>query len=148
MAETLRQQILDKVKARLQTILVANGYSSNLGSSVFEWRVEPFATSELPALVYRDPSDDISQAEGHRNHLTLEIEIVTASETISAVRKKIADVILAIGTDTQWDGLAIDTIPGNDEIIIDQKDKTISGVSMRFTVFFRTKEWKPYTPLV
>src|SRR4030067_3027726 len=147
MADSIRQQIMNAVKTRLQAITTVNGCNYNLGSNVFEWRNTPVSDSELPALIYRDISCDTEYFETHRHRLHIEVELAMKDIAASTIRKMIADVIKAIGVDVQWSNLAINTHPEGDEIIIKQSEKIIEGASVKFAIEFRTKEWDPYTTI-
>jgi len=142
----VRQQIMDAVKARLQSITVTNGYNFNLGNNVYEWRVKPLTMTTLPALAYRDVETDIELIEAHRNRLNIEIEILNNSSIID-MRKMIADVYKAIGVDIQWGGLALNTYPRGDRIIREQEEQTITGAVINIIIEYRTKEWEPYQQL-
>lgn len=149
MADSIRQQIIDAIDTRLKTILVVNGYKTNAGQHVYEWRETPLDESLLPAIVYRDVNCDNSfMATGvHFHKMNMEIEVVCAAGTTTpaGAREIIADVVKAIGTDIEWGNLAINTYPGIDEMQVEQNDKKIAGILMRFEIHFRTKEWDPYT---
>mgnify|MGYP001423093616 CR=1 FL=1 len=142
----VRQQIMDAVKTRLQSITVANGYNFNLGNNIYEWRIRPLAMATLPALVYRDVETDIELIEAHRNRLNIEIEIISNSSIVD-IRKMIADVYKAIGVDIQWGGLALNTYPRSDRIMREQEEQTITGAIINIIIEYRTKEWNPYQQL-
>ena len=53
-----RQQILDKLRDRLELILAENSYSSNLGQNVQEWDVTPLDPAlEAARIEYRDTDE-------------------------------------------------------------------------------------------
>lgn len=145
---TIRQQIINKVKERLQTILVANGYNSNLGQNVYEWRVETYAKDSPASIEIRDISCETVLLEAHRHRLLIEAEIVNILDTTpQKAREMIADVIKVIGVDPQWSSLAINTYPMGDTIEMQQGEKIIGGAKVSFVIEFRTKEWDPYTQI-
>ncbi len=147
MANT-RQSIIDTIDTQLKTILTANGYDTDLGSNVFEWRQVPLQASELPALIYRDAMSEteIIVLDKHTHKLTLEVEVKTEPGAIDGTlaRKMIADVVKAIGVDHTWGALAIKTDPLNSEIIFDEggKEKIISGAIINFEIMYRTDLWR------
>lgn len=49
-----RQQIIDALKTRLQTVTVANGYATGAGASVFVWRKTAVTAAEAPCLLVQD----------------------------------------------------------------------------------------------
>lgn len=150
---TLRQQIMTAVAARLAGILVASGYETNLGENVFEWRDPSLQASELPALVYRDISDDrieildLMGADSHTQMgLTCEIELhgSEGSTTPATLRSMIADVISAIGTDMTWGGLALFTEYLSDETSVGQADKIMGMTTVRIRINYIMKVWDAY----
>jgi len=151
-AINIRQRIIDAVRTRLQSILVANGFNFSLGNNIHEWRDTPFSSDALPALVYRDISCEIIQAEGHRCNLRIEVELVaglatSASAGASDIRKMIADIYSAIRQDIHWGTLALDTLPEGDEMRVEQAEQKVSGAVVRFSIVYRTREWNPYQRL-
>lgn len=114
MADSIREQILQLVKERFQTISVANGYETNLGTHVYLFRDlsrSPFAETELPAVNIIDLDEQhqpkVSGRANHHHVLSIECQIaagVTAAggntDAAKQVRKCISDLIKAIGTET------------------------------------------------
>lgn len=153
---TIRQQIVNAVEARLETILTTGGYQTNLGEHVSVWRLVPFATSDLPAIDIRDKRET-SKAQGatskqeHRLEMECYIEVAEESTTAERARIYLADVQKAIGTTTggaagrKWSGLAIDTEPGESQMEIGQDGKIIGGIKFTFTIIYRTLSFDPYT---
>ena len=148
-----RNDIMAAVMTRLQGILVASNYYSNLGSNVFEWRPKvvteggggyvPTEQGELPALHVRDTLDETTQLNlrGSEEHaLTLEVEIAhEAAATGATMRKQIEDVRKAIGTDTTWSGLALGTSQTiTTESIRIQADRTFFRTLMRVQIKYTT----------
>ncbi len=149
MADSKRQDIIDALDTRLRTILTAGGYETDLGSNVFEWRATALQESELPGLIYRDISCEPVENTAslyQEFFLNIEVEIITVSgsTTASQIRKMIADVYKAIGTDDKWGGLALGTFSDGDEMNIEQAEKIIGGATVSFHVHFATVEWDPY----
>lgn len=152
MSDSKRQQIIDKIDTRLKTILTTGGYLTNAGQHVYPWLPEISEIADQIALVYRDPDENNSAAtEGsigyHRHELTIEIEIRCAagSVTVETVRKVLADIETAIGTDPKWSALAQRTNPGSNRIDTAQNSNIVSRATMNFVVVYQTKAWNPYT---
>ena len=141
-----RQQIVDAIKTRLQGILIANGYATNLGNNIFEWRVTNLNSAEFPACVYRDVSN--AKQDGaigsFRWALNIEIQLVTDGETSAAeIRKLIADVYKAIGTDVRWGGLAVTTEqPESDEMDVEQHEKKQAGALIKLSIIYDANMWE------
>ena len=145
MARSIRQQIMDAVGTRLRSILVTNGFVTNLGENVHEWRIAPFPINGAAGIVFRDTVCNTIQAEGHRQSLQIEVDIVARpGQTAADLRTMIADVYSAIGRDIFWGGLAMDTVPESDEIRIEQGEQRIGGASIKFSIVYRTREWDAY----
>lgn len=169
MADSIREQIMQLVKARFETIQTANGYETDLGSNVFLWRdlnLQPFAESELPACNIRDYREEhepkISGRADHHHTLFVECELATgvtaAGGSIDGdkrVRKIISDVIKSIGTTTNgetgnyWTNaagtkLAFNTLPEENQMGVAQQGKTIATAFYRFKIEYRTQRWNPY----
>jgi hypothetical protein len=151
MADSKRQQIIDKIDTRLKTILKTNGYLTDAGAHVYDWLMRPISPDVFPALVYRDPiENDEAATTGtigyHRHQLTCEIEVLSSGSTaLDNVRQILADIVTAIGTDTKWGGLAQSTNPGATRIDVDQESKAIAGALITFTITYLTKAWNPYS---
>jgi hypothetical protein len=154
MADSIRQQIISALDTRLKTILVANGYASNVGQHVYEWRSADLEESSLPGIIYRDISSGealpvtIMAADSKREFpLDVEIDIHVKTGATSApaqMRSMIADVIKAIGTDPTFSALAVMTEYNGDETSVEQQERTMGSATMRFRIIYRTKLWNPY----
>lgn len=144
---SIRQQIITALDTRLKTILTSGGYNTNAGKQVFEYREYNFEVDELPALIYRDEdSQNIDSYEYHRHKLFIKIEAVVVGTTAAAdIRKLIADVITAIGTDLTWGGLAEDTLPESEPINIVHESRKVAGATIGITIDYRTGLWNPHT---
>ena len=151
MPATIRQQIIDAVKARFEAITVVNGYNYDLGSNVTEWKTVNHDEASLPALVFRDINEDSEPGPhpAYINDLRMQVEIKTeeGATTSSAIRKMIADVIKVIGTDVQWSTLALNTILEGNRIEIYQTEKIIGGAEISFMIRYRTNAFDPYTQI-
>jgi hypothetical protein len=153
----LRQDIMDAVKTRMQGILIASNYHTNIGSNVITGRprlIGPDGSigsavveaSELPCVLVRDPLDEISNItvggkQQHQLNVEFEIRCEGGSDTDEDIRQAIADVYAAIGTDTRWSNLATNTTPVSDESTILQGDKIIGAALIRINIAFITGPW-------
>ena len=115
-----RQQIIDALKTRLQLINGVGSYYLNCSSNVYVNRDAAFETAEdleVPAINILDGDESPQQQllAGATNVWYRELSIalrllVNGALADTDVRKGIADIQRAIGTDLTWGGLAIDTI--------------------------------------
>jgi hypothetical protein len=151
MPDSKRQLICTAFDTGLKTILVANGYNTNLGAKVFEWRPVPLELTDLPGVIWRDISEDDSAATtgtiGYHNHdLKVELKVITASgsTTPAEIRKLLADVQQMIGVNPTWGGLALRTNPVSNETAVEQAEKIIGGITIIVVIQYQTKKWNPY----
>jgi len=156
MSDSVRQLIINKIDARLKTILVTNGYATNIGQSVYDWRAESLEEANLPALIYRDTSTttEISTLASFTHTMPVYLLAVVASDTpMSIIRSIIADIDKAIGTITDgypgesWSGLALLTQRMGDESGVEIDEKKYAGCQMTMMVTFRTRGWDDYTQI-
>lgn len=149
MADTIRQQIITKIDTRLKTILITNGYETDIGANVFDWRAESLEEDDLPALIYRDVQclTEISTLyPSFNNQMTVILLAVVTSDTpMTTIRKIIGDIDKAIGTDDRWDGLVLLTQRTGDESGVEIEEKKYAGCQMTMMVTFRTLGWNDYT---
>lgn len=146
-----RQDIVTALKTRLQTISVANGYHTAAGSHVYTWRTSTLESGNLPALVIRDVAN-VVQLEGvntplsiHTHSLQFEVDALVSQTTTTdvGIRQVIADVYKAIGVDDTFGGLTLACYLESDEVLLeDQKDKTIGGVTIKFSALYRTQKYQ------
>jgi hypothetical protein len=145
--DPIRQRIMDAVKARFALILISNGYNTDVGSNVFEQKAEPFQESEIPGMNIREsetPKMDTVGAEVHP--MVFEVFAIDNGDASPAALRNIwADIIIAIGLDRTWGGLAQDTsLPevGTADTVI--AEKTVAGARISFTVTYSTGLMDPY----
>lgn len=146
MTDSIRQQIIDKIDARFKAIKTTAGYKTNIGNNVFDWLGRDLADTELDALIYRDKTNAIEEAEFGKifNKITLEIEIKTKSGSTTAkqTRMMIEDAYKAIGTDETWSGLAIETKPISEEMDLEFSDKKIGSARITIEILYQTATWQ------
>lgn len=104
-----RQRIFDLVIERMEAISTANGYETDLGTSVEDWQTN-WDDEQLPALSVCDLVAEIgfvnSETEAPTQFVKLPIQfrIFAKSDTLPAdLRKMCADVIRAVGADPKWE---------------------------------------------
>lgn len=153
MPNSIRQIILTALDTRLKAILIASGYETDLGLSVFEWRTTEFQATELPGITWRDyaaseavPITIMGASSKVEQALDVEMDIMVQDgpDTGSTIRKCIADVQKAIGIDPTWGGLAVGTDDSGNETMRDQAGKITGSVTMRIRITYRTKAWNAY----
>lgn len=147
MADPIQQLIVDKIDTRFKTILVANGYATNIGQHVNWWKESPLAIADLPGMNLRDR--DESRALGcaiYDRTLNIEIEAsVSGSDSPETARLIEADIEKAIFVDDTWDGLAeISDITGSKKEA-EQKQNRVAKARVMMEVQYRTVRGNAYT---
>jgi hypothetical protein len=148
MADTKRQKIFDAVVTRMKTIRTANGYQTEVGTTVAEWESR-FDEGELPALSVCDLPDEVSKESkssvGVTHRLRMQVRIFTSKGTKAKdLRKMIGDVVRAVGQDPSWGYLAMDTEPGSEGFVVPAEAMEIAGGAVEFTVVFTTATFDPF----
>lgn len=149
MADSKRQKLVDAIVARMQTISVANGYKTELGANVYDWRVD-FDQDELPALsvcdLIADNDWDNPNSRRQIRIMPVQLRIFTRSDTLaSAVREYMDDVERAIRQDDRWTvsnvALAMHTRPMRDGFLIPEGQFEIVGAIVEVEITFITEKF-------
>ncbi len=140
---TKRQEIVEAIKVRLPSIRTANGYGTDLGLHVFEWKVTAFGEGELPGVCFRDTEQTVAELTGgyRNNSLTVEFILGAASGALTPgiVRQAIADVVRCIDSDPTWNGLSWDTAIQSDEMFVDHDGKLTGLAKVTAVVKYQTQ---------
>ena len=97
MADSIRTDIIQALITRLELILVAGGYETNMGQNIKEWREPNLEESDLPGMVVKDVLDEveegITEVGSFLHTLTFECEIVAIESSVipDIARKCLAD---------------------------------------------------------
>lgn len=143
-----RQSIINAIKARAATILIVNGYQTNIGGNVKEWHLTQLEPADLPAILISDPNEeaDIQDVNsGHytrKLHISLDVVLVEADRTAAKARQAIEDVIAMIGKDPKWSGLARRSVPITEDVTVDKEGQQYGGAHMEFYVEYGRKPWE------
>ena len=148
--KTLRQELVERVVARMQGISVANGCETDF-QSVEEWptRYQEDELTAGPRLgvcdLTNDPATDGQHAERQENRIRFQVRIFVSSATrVTDLRKMIGDVVAAVRTDMRWGKLALYTEPGQDGFIVPQESLEVAGAAVEFTVVVQSGRFNPY----
>lgn len=147
MPDPIQQQIIDAIDTRFKTILVTNGYATNIGQHVNWWKESPLAVSDLPGMNLRDPEESRALGCGiYDRTLSIEIEAsVSGSDSPEMARLIEADIEKAIFVDDTWDGLAgISDITGSKKEA-EQKQNKVAKVRVAMQIEYRTTRGDAYT---
>lgn len=152
--KTIRQQIVDAVVARLQTITTNNGYQTNIGAEVSEWPIA-YEQEDLVALpskaalgvfdLVNSATEDKSDSRLMQNELPLQVRIYhVKAATPAELRTMIGDVMNALSVDKRWGGLAWHTESKSDGFIIPKDSFEIDGAAVEVTIKFLSKPLSAY----
>lgn len=145
MSDSIRQQIMSALDTRLKLIKTTGGYKTNAGNNVFDWLDRDLDDSELDAIVYRDPANEIIEETFSQvsNKLRVEIDAKTKSTSTTAaqIRKIIEDIYKALGTDETFGGLAYQTSPASETIEIRQQDKIMASATIAIDIYYIVTKW-------
>ena len=146
MATSVRESIVASIITRLATITTANGYETEIGSNVSDWKVTDAQESDLPCITVKDPSEDVETRGGnHLCRLQIELEAKVAGVDRAIPRKVLADVQKAIGVDPNFDNQVTLTEPVENETLdFEQQNKVFSSIIMKFVVNYATLAFQPY----
>ena len=153
MSDSIRQQIMDAIEARLGGI--APGVTFQLPDAsylcqgtikgVYPWRKAKFSQSEVPAIKMSDTDAKTfpGPSTKHEHKLQVDLELyVLGNTSTSAVRSLMADVVAAIGSDPRWGGLAYWTDLDGHTIDVEQAGDVVSAGLINITVTYRTPLWR------
>lgn len=125
-----RQTMMAALKTQLETITTANGYNTNLGASIYEWRGYPADTSDMPLAIMRDNEHKVENGYHEHNHeLSVDVEIIASgSSVVSEMRKMLADVYDALGGGITL-GNCVYSIDYNGDslVLVHEEQKIMSG---------------------
>lgn len=143
---SIRESIVASIITRLETILTANGYQTNLGNNIFDWKVIDVQEADLPCAIVKDTSEDVETKGGNHLHsLQIEVEAKSPGVDRAIPRKIIADVQKAIGVDPNFDSQVYRTEPVENETLdFEQQNKVFSSIIIKFVVNYATLAFQPY----
>ena len=155
MAASLRQQIVSAIITQMKTISTVNGYNSNLGTNVFDWKTSAWEAQEMPGISVEDGLEittpytlgNPANTQGTCwNELKIELRIAIQSGTTSAavLRECIADVVKAIGTNFTFGLQNTYTLQDKTESLLIQDKNVLGGARVGFTIKYLSKYFSPY----
>ena len=158
MADSKRETAVNALKTRLQTITTGNGYETDIGSNVkiyFPAEIE-LDDDTLPLVNIKDGDTDISLfdddlgpitigKERQRINMSIHIRMAEGTNTAVYLRKAIADVYKAIGTDRRLGGAVFEIFPSSHTMGVTQTDRVIGSADIVLSVFLETGLFNPYS---
>lgn len=143
---TKRAAIVEQVKSRFSGIRITNGYRTDIGTHVYEWKTTPFYEEELPGINIRDFQEVQTQQVSNRHHRELQMEVdIALSGTLAdeQIREAIGDIESAIGVDRRWGTLAFNTDLVDNQMDVVQDDIILGVGRVRFNITYRTESLNP-----
>lgn len=136
-----RQSIVSELLLKLEEIKINNGFYSDAGANVLEWFDKPLEEEDFPALIVRDPSDNVVDSTSLEHKLKIEIDIAhkgknciwNMRETSSDVLKAFKNLEDLIGYQCKYLG---------SESLVEQKEKLYSGMRLEFEIIYHTRRWE------
>ncbi|ADV47031.1 hypothetical protein [Nitratifractor salsuginis] len=140
---TRRQEVIDAIKTRISAISPEAGNSYT--PKAYEWMVGPLEYADLPAVIVRDTSDDVSDnGDGSMGHsLKVEIELYVADADAERMRGMAQELLRALRVEDFGD-----PVPVGDffqltgvEMELEQLEKKVGVVRIDTTVKYQTLDW-------
>lgn len=159
MAESIQQQLVNAVEARLKTIragqVISLGgdeyvYKTDIGLHVFtrlKRQLNP--ATDFPCI---DLVDDIDRVEyvgapfgWQNNYLRITADCFTSGKLADLNgRRAYADISAAVGIDARWSGLGRNTEMSGDpvDVQLENGGTLIAGTRVSFIIMYRSKKWQ------
>lgn len=138
---------MDAFLSALATIKKTNGYETDVGLNIYEWREEPFDASFSEAINVRELEVVLGRTHDGDDHvLNVELEVhTTGPNAIRTYRAIKGDVMELIRNNIDWGGLASDTKMQNEEIGESAKEENrIGNFLIPVQIEFTTEYMNPY----
>lgn len=153
MPTSIRQQIVDAVKTRMEGILTSAGYQTDIGQKVVIWNPLPINDTRIHGIHIMDAEDNHDEKlSNHQEHdllFVLDVHAKQGADTAAYLRNAIADIWRAIGTDRFWTVADVKlakrgTKAISDKILFDQTGKITGAARVQFLVQYRTQSFNPF----
>lgn len=147
---TKRQDIVDRLISLFETILISNGYQTDIGANVHDFETH-FQDEDLPALSVCDLVADIEfvnaqkEAPAQQKNLNLQLKIFTGQETkVTNLRLMLADINKCLGTDKRLGESVLWINPTREGIISDDQTFEIAGAAIELEVAYLINSFDDY----
>ena len=154
MADSKRQQVVDALVTRLETISTVNGFETNAGTNVFQWRGYDIPDNKRPAIDVRDSEQTLETEAGEADRHTLVVEIncfAAGADSPADIRKIMADVVKAIRDDPSFPRLGGEGVAEDVNLVqqtiedVEHKEERITAGQVGITIEFMTAHFNSYT---
>ena len=138
-----KQQIINAWKTRLALITVANGYYSNIGQKVYEWKATSFDAPRTDGIEVREGDEqherDAEDASIENHTLPVIVHVVLKNPVgMDKAREMEADVRKAVRQDVTFSNLLTDLEHTSTALEKDQDKDTIVGLTLTFNILYNT----------
>jgi hypothetical protein len=143
MSTTIRDQLVQALKARLETITVANSYETEV-NNVYDYKTDTIDPDLMPAANIKDVSEEsVRRGLIFHNKLSIEISIHIAGNVRTDIRNFKGDVTKAIGTDVSFGGLSQNTFPPDNESFTNEGmvSDEVMAMTLAFQIDYLTKNF-------
>lgn len=148
---TIRQQLIEAIADALRAITQPD-YATDAGLRVFVNRDpanEPLQPEELPAITLRVQSEQVTPltAAVHEHSMTVEVggHSSGTSDASSGAWDLMGDIVMALGDDTTFGGLACYCQAQSTDTAVETLGKRVATGRLTLEVRFRTPAWNPTT---
>ena len=151
---TIREQIINALKTRMELISVSDTVPLNKGTYTFItsvatvdiWRLASVEEDDVQSIEIRDLADPL-ESQGITNrtdhNLGIELSIATKDSTASTLaRNAMQDVLAAIGTDQTLGGLAYHIEVTQRAFEVEEESNLFAGAIIGLVVKYRTDKWQ------
>jgi hypothetical protein len=133
---SVEQDIMTAVMTNMNNISIANGYTFDVGSNVFEWRDSPLNDGEFPAIIVKDVYNEVSEEDEKEHTLTVEIQLVDSGNSSPAsIRAKVQDILTAFYLIIDEDFVASADFRSAEKAV-EKADKRYSSAILTFFVYY------------
>lgn len=148
--KTIRQDIVDRIIALMQTVTITGGYQTDFGTNVNDSKAH-YNEEDMPAMSVFDLAADIEFARGdkeatqQKKTLEFQLRFFAAGQTkASELRKMIADANKALGTDQNLGGKVLWINPTQEGLIVDEDTFEVAGAAIRLEIAYKNPTFNDY----
>ncbi|WP_108062703.1 hypothetical protein [Poseidonibacter lekithochrous] len=138
----VRQKIVGILVEQMEKISASNGFYSEAGTNVSEWREKPLQKDDYPAIIVRDVSSSAYDDSSLKHSLKVEIDVAVSAgdKTTWNMREVSSDVLKAFGYAEEE--LCFQCEYKGSDSLLEHKDTTYGGVRLEFEVKYNTPRWQ------
>ncbi len=144
---TKRGEIVTEIKNLLSDIQTANGYNSDIGQNIQEWRVSAVEAIQLPVVIIEDTeeafTDDDAIIGQKLRILTVAVRVIADIQThVEELREMVEDVFVALSNDETLGGKVRDVQVENVNIEVDQNKERVAMATINLSIKYDSLRWE------